>query len=1057
MGRFDYDAAKGVFDQLVERHPESFEFRLNQTIAQKNRQGDGDELAALAGFQALLDEAREDLRARYCTGLLQYRAGSMDAALTNLRFVHEADPNDPHAAYFYGQALQKAENEDQARAAYGRALAADPYLRSAYYALALIERRSGDLAAAQAALADYQRLGDNPRAQLAEFKYTRMGRHCEAVLVGQPEPVAKPEGAVFEAPVALDLQLHLAQDSRPVINVVDLDGDGLLDLYINGAGAEPSAPGAVLLGQIDGSFANVDHPLAQVDAVNAAAFGDFDNDGLVDAYLARRGPNQLWRQTLAGQWQEIAASSGADAGGSDTIDALWLDADHDGDLDLWLLNRDAPLELLNNNLDGSFRPLAADYGLADPASAGEGRLLPLDLDNDRDLDLIVQRSGAPQIGFRNDRGWQYTPVTGLDGLLQLPLLSAIAAERDGDGRVAIYGLGLNGQLQRWQAQADGVWHGSSFGELGVEPPLRLEWLDFNGDGQQELLHATATHLRVFAGGDERIGALLYEHRNEFAPWVALARYSLDDGRGPRLLALDAQGALAQFAPGAGRYPFLRLRLSGAQDAGEGMRSNRSGIGTRLNLRFASHWTGLAMLRGDNTPGHGLQPLTIGLAGAPKLDFLRLLWTDGVSQSELDLAVGQTHQISETQRQLSSCPVLFAWDGERHRFVSDVLGVAGIGFLIEPDRYAEPRPWENFLLPAGLPVARDGQFEFKLGEPMEEIAYIDRIGMVAYDLPPGWQMTLDERMGTAAPLPTGEPIYWREQTELARASMNGLDVSAALAQADLQAVPPGAVDSRFLGRLAEPFELVLEFKRPLDAGPGAPVLVADGWVEYPYSQTVFAAWQAKASYQPPSLWARASDGQWQLLAEHFGYPAGMPRQMALPLPALPPGTTALKLSGNLEIYWDRVFIAHAEALVVPAQELPLSTAIVAESGFALRSNGPQKQPHYDYEQRTPLWDTRHLDGWYTELGEATELVSSSDGALAIYGPGEELQLYFRDTAPAIAAGWQRRYVLQFEGWAKDMDLYTGSGGTVEPLPGTDRRDAQAEALHRRYNTRWRGGY
>jgi hypothetical protein len=434
-----------------------------------------------------------------------------------------------------------------------------------------------------------------------------------------------------------------------------------------------------------------------------------------------------------------------------------------------------------------------------------------------------------------------------------------------------------------------------------------------------------------------------------------------------------------------------------------------------------------------------------------------LWTDGVSQSELDLAAGQTHQISETQRQLSSCPVLFAWDGQRHRFVSDVLAVAGIGFLIEPGRYADPRPWEHFLLPDGLPVARDGRFEFKLGEPMEEIAYIDRIGLVAHDLPPGWQMTLDERMGTAAPFPTGAPLHWREQTEVARAMMNGLDVSVSLAQADLHAAPPGAVDHRFLGRLAEPFELVLEFDRPLDAGPGSPVLVADGWVEYPYSQTVFAAWQAQARYEPPSLWARGADGQWQLVAEHFGYPAGMPRQMALPLPKLPTGTTALRLVGNLEIYWDRIFIAHAEALTTVTHELPLSEALVAESGFALRSNGPQKQPHYDYERRSPLWDTRHLSGWYTELGGATELVGRSDGARAIYGPGEELQLYFDDTAPPLAAGWQRHYVLQFEGWAKDMDLYTGSGGTVEPLPGVERRDAAAEALHQRYNTRWRGGY
>ena len=82
-----------------------------------------------------------------------------------------------------------------------------------------------------------------------------------------------------------------------------------------------------------------------------------------------------------------------------------------------------------------------------------------------------------------------------------------------------------------------------------------------------------------------------------------------------------------------------------------------------------------------------------------------------------------------------------------------------------------------------------------------------------------------------------------------------------------------------------------------------VLVADGWIEYPYSQTVFAAWQAGLRYQAPTLEARAEDGSWQSVAVEFGYPAGMPRTMALPLVDLPRGTSALRLSSNMEIYWD----------------------------------------------------------------------------------------------------------------------------------------------------------
>ena len=68
----------------------------------------------------------------------------------------------------------------------------------------------------------------------------------------------------------------------------------------------------------------------------------------------------------------------------------------------------------------------------------------------------------------------------------------------------------------------------------------------------------------------------------------------------------------------------------------------------------------------------------------------------------------------------------------------------------------------------------------------------------------------------------------------------------------------------------------------------PVLMIDGWVEYPYSQTMFAAWQANADINAPSLDVRDANGNWQTLLEQFGYPAGMPRRMALPLEKLPEG-------------------------------------------------------------------------------------------------------------------------------------------------------------------------
>ena len=85
-----------------------------------------------------------------------------------------------------------------------------------------------------------------------------------------------------------------------------------------------------------------------------------------------------------------------------------------------------------------------------------------------------------------------------------------------------------------------------------------------------------------------------------------------------------------------------------------------------------------------------------------------------------------------------------------------------------------------------------------------------------------------------------------------------------------------------------------------------MLVADGWIEYPYAQTLFAAWQAHAEYQAPTIEARGSDGRWHIVRREFGYPAGMPRRMSLPLGGLPHGATALRLR-TTRMLWDPTYV------------------------------------------------------------------------------------------------------------------------------------------------------
>ena len=1034
MGRYEYATAEQTFAEVVDRAPHWLDARVNWAIATLNRQREGDERRALEILGDVLEQDPDHARAIYVSGILHLYLGNAEPAETLLRRAADADPDDAFSAYFLGQILLQSASHAQAASWFLRAAELDPYLRSAYWAGAQALRRAGRIEESQALLADYQRFDDNPAAHSAAFSYGRMGPKALALAAaGAPRPAPeRPAGALFAAPE------RIGAGAWSSVTAADIDGDGALDLAVSGPDGN-----SLFFGTKDAGFTAVtDHPLTAAGA-GANLWGDMDNDGDVDMLLCGPGGARLWWQLDDGAWKP--AKTGHDA----PCDAGALfDADHDGDLDIFVTGP-AGSELLNNNRDGSFHPLADEMGLA----GGAGRqVLAADLDRDRDLDILVLNTTPPHDVWQNDRMWLYQPFPGLDDLRRTPLVAATTADADADGKLEIYGVSTDGTLLAWR-QSAASWSRTSL--VPAETPTEegeLAVVDFDGDGLLDLLRVQPSRVSIV---DPRTGTVSWQQSAEGAA-TALA-LPFDPATGPSLIVANGEG-IDLWSPGPGRFPFLSLALSGRSEADQ-MRSNASGIGTRVQARTSGRWTVLDALDTHSGPGQSLVPMSVGLGGSPRADFVALQWSDGVSQTEIDLAAKRLHEIAETQRQLASCPVLFAWNGETYGFVADVLGVGGLGFFDAPGRYAPPRPFESFLLDAAALSPREGRYRLKLAEPMEENTYLDSARLRVFDLPGDWSMVLDERMGTADPPVTGRPIAYRHSHAPTRATNAvGEDVLSLVAERDLQAPSPGAVDPRFIGLLAQEQVLTLEFGAPIQAD-GA-VLVADGWIEYPYSQTVFAAWQAGLRYRPASLEARGRDGKWHMVAAEFGYPAGMPRTMALPLPDLPAGTDALRLSSNMEIYWDRLRVVVEEPLPIamPPAQRPLA-ARVGRTGFARRTTGPQRLPHYEYDARAPYWDAKYQRGFYTSFGDAGELISDIDSAVAIIGSGEEIHLEFRAGLPP-AAGDRRFFAIEFYGWAKDMDLYTEHGDSVAPLPALDDIDAEAlerrARLHARYNVRFQAG-
>ena len=1046
MGRFDFEAAGRFFEEALELRPKSTQAALDRAISVLNRTETGSQSQALDLLDRILQKDPRDFRANYCSAIALLYLGRPEEAIPHLEIVLEQVPDDAYGNYFLGQAFEQSGALKKARVHYREVTQLDPFLRSAWLGLQRTEMRLGQQADSEKALRSFEELGRNPRSRLAEFRYSRMGPLAMAVLNSSPArvPVAFSVGSAFLPAVSLHDGVVGAKAN---LQVVDLLKDGVPEIMVAGGAAE----GRSILLQYDessgtGWAVSEGHALTAVDQVNSILFGDVDSNGTVDAFFCRSGKNRLLLQSPSGDWSEF---SELPASMLDTGSGVIADLDHDGDLDIFCTNLDGPDSLLNNNGNGTFRNIATEAGVAGPAKGSLG-VLVADLDLDRDADLVVLRAEPPHAVYLNDRLWSYSRSEAFSEFESSPLSSVAASYGTESGLAHLRTVDHSGLIHSWIPPHDQSEQWTATDPVTLKSannayPRTLDLVDVTGDGTRELLVLDGEQIEVLGPDNQRITSL-----KTGAPLQSMSRILLDPSRGCGLVSLSTSGVVELLAPSAQRAPFATVSFSGRDDPAQQMRSNTSGIGVRWAARLGNRWQAGATWSASSSPGQGLQPWAIGLGSESAIDFLEIIWPDGVFQTELRLRSG-VHPITEIQRQISSCPLVFTRteSGDSFEFLTDVLGVGGMGYLLAPGVTAPPRPHEAILLP-------DAPVELRLAEPMEEACYLDRLSVVSIDVPEQYELILDERLATSEPEATSRALLVEGIIEVDRAiNDRGDDMTKAVQGHDLMAADPGAIDTRFIGLLEREHLLELHFDQSIDE---ANILLVEGWVEYPYSQTSFAAWQAGRSYTSPTLEARDADGNWIVVAKEFGYPAGMPRAMALPLPALPPDCRELRIRTNQEVYWDRIRLARQLDRALESSRLPIEAAEVAWCGFPRRTTGTQRQPHYNYQQRDQYGDMRHQSGFYTDFGPCEPLVNSLDDACAIIGPGEELRIRFQKPTSAPAPGMRRYWVLELDGWCKDMDLFTVQGEQLEPLPARSGNGPSVEArrLMDRFNHRFASG-
>jgi hypothetical protein len=179
---------------------------------------------------------------------------------------------------------------------------------------------------------------------------------------------------------------------------VDYDNDGYPDLYV----LRYQSPNMLFHNERDGTFKQVKSGPMATEGGSALGFawGDYDNDGLPDLFVANGSTNSLLHNEGGGVFKKVSSPNGTEPVSLETVN--WIDYDNDGWLDLFGTSMTAgtSCRLYRNNGDGTFTRVTDSVLLTDP-----GRWFAAawaDIDNDGFLDVLVGNINNPNALYRNN-------------------------------------------------------------------------------------------------------------------------------------------------------------------------------------------------------------------------------------------------------------------------------------------------------------------------------------------------------------------------------------------------------------------------------------------------------------------------------------------------------------------------------------------------------------------------------------------------------------------------------------------------------------------------------
>jgi hypothetical protein len=491
------------------------------------------------------------------------------------------------------------------------------------------------------------------------------------------------------------------QASRSV-NFIDMDNDNDLDLFISTG--KTGGDNNLLYRNNNGVFEKITNSPVALDSLpsDGSSWGDFDNDGDPDLCVVNwYGQNDLlYRNDGNFNFVFLSASPVSTSGGySETCS--WGDYDNDGWLDLVITNSGNNANpngrefLFKNNGNGTFTKI--DTGIIVTDGKFTRGCNWVDADNDGDLDLFAcSERGQNESLFINHGAGYFTALTGSPLVTSASeTFSSSWADYDNDGDFDVV-LGNHNNQKNFLFRNDG---GLNFVKIDTGAVTAQNFAtctgfaDYDNDGDLDLFVSNG-----YQNNGQPIANLLFknmliESGTAYFEKITAGELVEDTGDtygfawgdydkdGDLDIAIaktrnEAENDMLYRNDNANGNKWIDIKTTGVQ-------SNRSGIGAKVKVKAVINGNPVwQMQQVEGLNGQTAQTLNLhfGLGNAAVIDSIKIIWPSGTTDVYTNVQPNNFYKATEGQ--------------------TFILGVNTIS-TEAPDKYSLHQNYPNPFNPATL--------------------------------------------------------------------------------------------------------------------------------------------------------------------------------------------------------------------------------------------------------------------------------------------------------------------------------------------------------------------